>query len=390
MWWNDLSRRWRRVPGKARRARPQTRPRHRLRPEQLEDRTLLTSYTAASVSDLIADINAANLAGGSNTIALVAGTTFTLTAPVSTPEGATGLPMIAANDRLTIVGNGDVVERSTAAGTPTFRLMVVGPGASLTLQNLTLQGGISTDTAWGGGIDNEGGSLTLSGVTVQNNSADLGGGIVSENGQNADGSTAFGSLTMQGCTIRNNRATRAGGGVCIIGWTASLSNDTVASNTVQGVNGAPGLLGGSAYGGGIYIESATVGLSNVTLSSNVARGGNGGAALKDGGGGGKTGSGGHHGGGGDHPGPGNGGNGVGGGIYVASGTLTLLNTSMSSNTAMGGLGGGKGASAGQGIAGGRYIEPAASVSLDAFTQAHIINNSASTADPNIDGSYTTV
>ena len=46
-----------------------------LRPtlERLEDLTLLTSYTAATVSDLIADIKASNQAGGSNTIALVAG-----------------------------------------------------------------------------------------------------------------------------------------------------------------------------------------------------------------------------------------------------------------------------------------------------------------------------
>ena len=48
--------------------------------ELLEDRTVLSNYTAASVTDLIADINLANQYGGSNTIGLVAGNTFTLTA----------------------------------------------------------------------------------------------------------------------------------------------------------------------------------------------------------------------------------------------------------------------------------------------------------------------
>jgi hypothetical protein len=33
-------------------------------------------------------------------------------------HGATGLPVIAANDNLTIIGNGDLIERSAAKGTP--------------------------------------------------------------------------------------------------------------------------------------------------------------------------------------------------------------------------------------------------------------------------------
>src|SRR6516225_7611827 len=86
--------------------------------ERLEDRTVPSSFTAASVSDLIADINAANAAGGANTITLVAGTTFNLTAADNTTDGATGLPVIAATDNLSILGNGDVIQRSTAGGTP--------------------------------------------------------------------------------------------------------------------------------------------------------------------------------------------------------------------------------------------------------------------------------
>ena len=109
--------------------------------ERLEDRTVPSSFTAASVSGLVADINAANATGGSNTITLVAGTTFNLTAADNTTDGATGLPVIAATDNLSIVGNGDVIQRSTATGTPAFRLFDVASGASLALANLTLQGG---------------------------------------------------------------------------------------------------------------------------------------------------------------------------------------------------------------------------------------------------------
>ena len=89
--------------------------------------------------------------------------------------GCDGLPVIAANDNLTIVGNGDTIER-TRHGNGPFRLFDVGSDASLTLQNLTLQGGLVETggecriSRLGGAIYNEG-ALTLSGVTVANNQA---------------------------------------------------------------------------------------------------------------------------------------------------------------------------------------------------------------------------
>src|SRR5229473_7335167 len=112
MWLNELSKRLlaSRVAGaESSKPRRQTsRPRAlRLILEQLETRTLLSNYSAATVSDLIADINAANLAGGSNTITLAAGTNFALAVVNNATDGATGLPIIAANDNLTILGNGD-------------------------------------------------------------------------------------------------------------------------------------------------------------------------------------------------------------------------------------------------------------------------------------------
>src|SRR5262245_30558289 len=144
---------WTARPSRSRHSQPAARPRLRL--ERFEDRTLPANYTVASVAELVADINAANAAGGSNTITLVAGTTFTLTAVGNTADGPTGLPVIAANDNLTIAGNGDTIARSTASGTPAFRLLDVAAGASLTLTNLTLQRGL----AFGGGVSAEGGAV---------------------------------------------------------------------------------------------------------------------------------------------------------------------------------------------------------------------------------------
>src|SRR5262249_60223625 len=110
------------------------------------------------VEDLIADINAANQQGGSNTITLVAfAAPFTLFDPDNNgTDGLTGLPVITANDNLTIIGNGNTIERS---GTAAFRLFDVASGAALTLENLTLQGGRaygSGESARRGGRQSEG------------------------------------------------------------------------------------------------------------------------------------------------------------------------------------------------------------------------------------------
>jgi hypothetical protein len=227
--------------------------------EQLEDRALLSNYTAASVADLIADINAANAAGGSNTIALVAGTTFVLSAADNTTDGATGLPVVAANDSLTLAGNGDTIARSTAAGTADFRLLDVASGGSLTLNNLTLQGGL----AFGAGVSAEGGAiysqgtLLLNGVTVQNNSAQGSPGQSSSPGQSAAGGGIYsgGSLTLQGCTVQNNQAL---GGSAL---SYAVDED-----------------GGSGAGGGIY-SGGSLTLQGITVQNNQALGGQGGTYL---------------------------------------------------------------------------------------------------------------
>jgi hypothetical protein len=339
--------------GRARRPQlPAARRGARLALECLEDRTLPSNYTAATVPDLIADINAANAAGGPNTITLAAGAAFVLSAVDNTTLGATGLPVIAANDNLTIAGNGDTLQRSTASGTPAFRLLDVASGGSLTLNNLTLQGGwSSTDSGpgLGGAILNQG-ALTLNGVTVQNNTAQAadftfsdcaGGGIYSS-----------GALTLAGCTIQNNHA---------LGGTGARN-------------------GPAAYGGGLYVAGGTASLTDVTLSGNTAQGGNGANGVESSQ---KT----------PYP-PGNGGDGLGGGMYVAAGTVTLRLTTVSGNAADGGTAGQpvKGAKAQDGVGegGGLYLASGASVFLDSFTNTNTTHNSASTSHPDIYGSFKTI
>jgi hypothetical protein len=330
----------------------------RPRLEQLEDRSLPSSFTAATVSDLIADINAANLAGGTNTITLTAPTTspYVLTAVDNTTDGPTGLPVITGRskpDTLTIIGNGDTIERSTASGTPAFRLFDVASGASLTLQNLTLQNGLafgSGSSAEGGAIFNQG-TLVLSSVTAQGNVA-----------QGSCGTTGTATKRHQSGGSGGNGQDAAGGAIWS-NFALTLENGTLVQNNLalagDGGDAYPagfnafGGDGGNAYGGGVYIGGGTAGLADGSLSGNNADGGYGGTGGQDGLGG--------------YINNGRAGGAVGGGLDAASGTVQITNVSVLNNHADQHVpcgGGYRAASDGQGAGGGIAIFGTGTLSND--------------------------
>jgi predicted outer membrane repeat protein len=287
MWFDNLWRaRSKQTPAQSNRVR--------LTLECLENREVPAGYTAATVPELIGAINTANLSAEADTITLAAGKTFALTAMNDT-EYRTGLPVIRAEGGpLTIIGNGDVIERSTQRRIPRFRLFQVVHGGALTLENMTLQGGWSNA---GGAILNSG-ALTMIGVTVQKNTAEghlaQGGGVYSD-----------GSLTLQNSRIQGNLALGSdghdggwikdpddgryysppgpggsafGGGLHVAGGSASLLGTSVVNNTAKGGQGGSGKANtapdGFSRGGGIYIgPSAAVTLNVFTVAnttSNVA------------------------------------------------------------------------------------------------------------------------
>ncbi|MGA2063336.1 MAG: hypothetical protein ABSG86_00120 [Thermoguttaceae bacterium] len=349
----------------------------KLRLECLEDRRLLSIITPTTTADggagsgsLRAAIIQANLDGGGDTIRLGPHTYNLTLANTGDPDDNTGgnLDITAS---VTIIGSGPkTVINQTLTNDRVFQIDATT--GTVAFQNLVIQGGHAVDdgtvgstpyftTAEGGGILDIGGAkLTLTCVTVQYNYASGGTGTTGRGaGQSAEGGGVFmngGTLTLINSAINNNTAT-GGNGV-----------NAVAGSPV----GTPAGAGGFAAGGGLYATGATVvlgpsfGLGCDTFLGNRAVGGKGGAGLS-----GAIGAG------------GNGGNAEGGGLFLDGGSLKMGNSlatvTIQGNSATGGAGGAGGTGTGAGgiggsaYGGGLYAQDLAIVSL---TGALVTGNQA--------------
>jgi hypothetical protein len=197
--------------------------------------------------------------------------TYTLTAPDNADDG---LPEITGN--VTITGRDTTIRRAPNA-TQDFRILHVLNGGNLTLNSLTISGGRSVSGS-GGGIANNG-TLNVNRTTIKSNRASSGGGLFSSGTLNLRRSTverntadafgggiynAGGTMTMNGGALLKNRAsTDNGGGLENIGGSASFNHVSVKGNT-------------AIRGGGIrQTTGATLRLEESTVSENIAVAGGG-------------------------------------------------------------------------------------------------------------------
>ncbi|MDQ2787246.1 MAG: hypothetical protein M3Y58_19835 [Chloroflexota bacterium] len=308
-------------------------------------------YTATTVTALINDITAANASPGQYTINLTPGNLYILSMETATGSGI-GLPAIASGVDLTIVGNGATIQRSTASGTPDFRIFVNGSNATLRLNVLAVRNGsavgaegkngvpgaVGADggSAVGGAILNYG-MLIVSGSTFANNHA--GGGAGGNGGKGADGSPA--GMGRYG----GNAGNASGGAISNVGR-LTITGSTFSSNTALGGAGGTGGDGGNGSGspggksgsagtgggatGGALSNSGTMAVTNSTFVGNTTTGGAGGNGGQPGSGSGTAPSG-------DGA---SGGGGQGGAIADATtGALALTNSTLTANSAVGGAGG---------------------------------------------------
>jgi len=169
------------------------------------------------------------------------------------------------NKSLTI--NGPGAGQLAVSGGYTSRVFEVdGSSTKVTLSGLTITNGnglVANGVGGalpfdGGGILNNGSTLTLSGCTVSQNDAGSGNG----GGIYNSGSTS--TLTVSGCMLSGNIAYDGGGVYNSNGATATIVSSTLSGNIAEGGDYEQG------DGGGIYNFEGTVTLSGCTLSGNWA------------------------------------------------------------------------------------------------------------------------
>jgi predicted outer membrane repeat protein len=135
------------------------------------------------------------------------------------------------------------------------------PGAPLTITDSTVSG--NEADYWGGGIGNEEGSVTLNDSTVSRNAARQEGGGIAE--------VFGGSLTITDSTVADNTVTASygiGGGIDVIQGSLTLTDSTVRGNAAP--RGGGGIYGATTIIAGGGRNSLT--LDNSTVTRNTATG----------------------------------------------------------------------------------------------------------------------
>jgi hypothetical protein len=345
---------------------------------------LTVTLTDCLPASLATAITQANAVVGPSTITLMGGCTYTVATRNNFWYGPNGLPPITNDITIDGTQQGAIIERSSVAATPTFRLFYVA-GATLppklagklTLKNLTLRGGLAqggnssvAQVTGGGGLGAGGaifahGDVILSGVTLQGNGAIGGssgapGGAVVCGGGGGLGGDAFGVV---GGGFRSATVNTAGGN----GVAATEGGRTAPNTTSAGAGGTnpggtePGSVAANANGGA---GGGTRGLGGrgaagaaPAVGGAAGDGGGGGGARTGSGGGGGAGFGGNGGAGGNAGGGGGGAFGGGGGASAGGaggggGGVGGGGGSSSSATGGGAGGGGFGGGGGACLSGG--------------------------------------
>jgi hypothetical protein len=168
-------------------------------------------FNPNDVASLIRAINTSNTNMEDDTIELATNSTYTLTV---INNDTNGLPVIGSDGghKLVIHGNGATLQRSTAGGTPAFRIFQIGTGADVTIDRLTIMNGNQNVSGGeGGGIDNNHATLTITNSTLSGNSATTGGGCILNSGFDGSETLSIGGTVLNaggsGANIFNNSGT---------------------------------------------------------------------------------------------------------------------------------------------------------------------------------------
>jgi hypothetical protein len=268
----------------------------RLCVEHLEDRRVLANFTVTNLADAVVSgpgsapgtlrqaIYDANNSHGDDVIKFDAGVAgfVDLTVIGDTAFGPTAL---LVNSTITIRGNAGGVTISRDVAAPEMRLFRVTAGGNLTLESISLTGGVARGVtsatpgedggdASGGAIFNQG-AVSIIASTLYNNQA-LGGnaGAGGRGGAGLGGAihSDAASLTLTNATLSGNSASSGtgatvpssfGGGVYSKNGLLNVYNSTIANSTASTGKGAyVKAIDGTAT---IDIQSSIIGQSSVSV-----------------------------------------------------------------------------------------------------------------------------
>jgi hypothetical protein len=252
-----------------------------------EAATIVVDGTTCTLVDAITAANTDRPQGGcpagsgADTLVLEPpGHTVTLTREANRTYGPTGLPVISSP--ITIAGQGGTIARAPNA--PPFRLLAFNNSGNLSLQEVTVTGGVSTDESGqptGAGVYNYRGTVTLTRSVITGND---GGGVMNyayydpahvSISQSLITDNRGPGVLNQSCyycsstsatvmLIESVISRNTGRGIENLGGTITITNSTISGNTAIGV------------GGGVLNVWGSITLLQSTISANTASGSGGG------------------------------------------------------------------------------------------------------------------
>ena len=243
----------------------------------------VTNLNDSGPDSLRQAITDANANAGADTILFVNGLTGTIALTSALPNLTEDVTLSGPGAKLLTVA------RSSAAGTPAFRIFTIDAGTAtpptVRISGLTLANGLiaTADTAsvkyYGGGVLSNKANVTFTDCAISGNSISLptythfefdllgyanppfgyGGGVYNYQG----------SMTLTRCTVSSNSVTAAGGGGGLgsEGGTLTLTGCTLSGNQVYYDSPGGWFSHSYAYGGGIW-NGGTLNLTGCTLANN--------------------------------------------------------------------------------------------------------------------------
>lgn len=236
MWFRPLRKSLKSRPSVATFRRSPRRPRPpRLAVEAVDARCLPSTFTVTNLLDsgagsLRAAVVAANANPGADTI------DFAMTGTIALTSG-----QLDITDSVTI--NGPGAGALTVSGNDASRVLNITGAPTVTIANLTVANGLTSDSP-GGGLSMAGGTVTLDHVTVSGNRAYGTYGDYGGNGVGGGLYIAGGTLTLDRCTVSGNSA--------------------VGGSSV-GAYAGTGNPGGWGAGGGLYVAGGSIHVNQSTL-----------------------------------------------------------------------------------------------------------------------------